>query len=1134
MTDYITPRGHLANLTANAQHVDELDAGGMCPLMSRTLQFLPLRYGLVEQLQPPRNIAMPHALQSRQVGIRLLRDGYLYIVDDVTGFLHEYRIEQGSLSKLLWKGAEVSSDIRTYAIGEPNLVFARKNTLYVAYSEFQWTAHKCAQVIKQLPEREHFMQRVSLESVQCEEAGEHLLHAKQARQWLAEIAETIPVKVLPEGASPEESNPYHWEHEALFRNTWIEELTSQVSAAHKHDFLFLVIRDDIGIMLDLAAAQLKVADWIGHWSDDQETQHKYLSGTYIQALYEVNQQRLDKLGGVDEQHQALIDDTNDTEREKLYEYLRVKRDYRGPAIFGDEPSWRAQAQSNPLAKATVELIDSLGQQRWETHRPAIIDLELHTWHLLGGKEIGERGIEQLVHREAMQAFVRQQQTLLSHWQGQLKRIRADRLKMIIEGHFHRAAWYYDFSQNAQIKQRLEREFNCVAAICDDEESMAQLHAYLEKNPLIQVPGLDTLSLADQLDIQKKLAELSNFSIKLADAPSVVRDLDALANQFNSLMRQRLPNYDNLNTQFSGLSSLLGSAYDPALNMQQAHELDLIRQKFRNSQPIDPNSFIRNIGSAARLHLLRAYATSGLQLRIASDAEYAQFDRDRRAAKALRDNLKALYKENRASFKYHTDDADPLGFRQRRTAQIADIRSQLAPIEDRLSLALTPGGGAGQFGLALGNMDPELLAEMQRTIKDYRTTGTFKEPLRKVLWSKGDQIAVVLFYFQAMKFIEVTSKILSKEDRGWRELFEFIDPLINMASAGFAAIQGISISVLQSHIGQMQSASGKLYTMSRLGKWSAITGLGAFSFGFGAAAVDLGKHTKQWASAFAEGDGKKLAATSLQMTGDTVLVGTNAWALRHTYNITREIMSTPAQLRKMAWAQRSSALVGIAARANLIGIAATGIQLIGEGLYNYFNLDPMKKWVLGSTWGQKPLGLSLEESWSRLAAIVQQPLCQLVRTSHSLELHLTFPGIRSADMESRKVWVEAYQRQKDFDGATGVQNPVYWSKCSEALVAQLRRVDRPDAALVLCLDLRPLVSDHFGLALAVSYELEDHRDMRHRTTFYVVDLNRMLVEGRWKEHSGIFSYKAETEDAMQLKPSEPRLLRDIDLVAPDAE
>ncbi|WP_426142503.1 toxin VasX [Pseudomonas sp. DWP3-1-2] len=1102
--------------------------------MKRTVQFLPLRYGLVDNLQPGRDIPMPHELQSRSMGLRLLRDGYLYIIDNASGYLHEYRIEQGSVSKLLWKGAQVSADNRTNAIGEPDLVFARHGALHVAYSEFQWTAYKCSQVIGQPPERDQYMQFISFSEIDCKKVGAHLLTEKQTRNWLAETAETPLARNLPEGADPEENKPYYWEHKPLYRKAWIEELTSQVNAAHKHDFLFLVVRDDIGVMLDLAAAQVKVADWIGRWSNDDDTQLKYLTGAYIQSMYQVNQKRLNQLASKDKRYQTLLDDTDEDQREKIFEYLRVKRDYRGPTLLGDEQSWRNQAHHNPLAKATVELRDALGTQLLDKHGPTITDLELATWYALSGKEIGERGIHQLVHREPMEAFVLKHQKLLSHWRSQLKKIRADRLKMIVEGHFHRAAWYYDFRQSEQIQHRLEREFNCVAAICDDEQATEQLQAYLEKNPLVQVPGLNTLNLADQADIRKKLAALSDFSIKLADAPGVVRDMDVLANQFNSLMRQSLPNFDNLNTRFSGLNSMLGSAYDPARQLRVAARLAQAQVDFQRGALIDPNDFIRNIGPVARLRLLSAYASSGLQLRVASASEVELFNRDRSAALALRADLRALYKERREKLRGQMTDADPISARQRLNDTINFLKYQLAPIEERLSLALTPGGGAGQFGLVLGNMDPQLNEEMRRTVNDYRSTGTFKGPIRGVLHSRGDQIAVVLFYFQAMKFLDVASKITSKEDRGWKDVFDIGESLMTTFSAGFAAAQGLSINILQAHIGEMESAGGKLNTMSYLGKWSAFTGVGTFIFGAVSAAIDLSKHSKQWANALSEGDSKRLAATSLQISGDTFLLGTHSWAFKHTYSITKEIVRMPAHMRALAWAERSPQLVGIATRANLIGIAATALQLLGEGFFNYLNLDALNTWVLHSAWGRQSLGLSLEEDWRKLASIVQQPVCQLIRTDHSTELRITFPGVRSDEMERRKIWIEALQRQKDYSGSYGSQNPVYWAVCSEALAGQLKRVGPGEGALVLSLDLRPLISDHFGLAIAVSYNLEEHRDINHRSTFHVLDLHRQQVEGRWQPRKGIFAYKAETEESMQLKPTPPWLLREVDLDTPDVK
>jgi hypothetical protein len=125
------------------------------------------------------------------------------------------------------------------------------------------------------------------------------------------------------------------------------------------------------------------------------------------------------------------------------------------------------------------------------HQSTIARLHGQTWEALHGEAIGQRGIDHLVNRAEMEASVRRQQTLLSHWHKRLQVIREDRLNMIVAGHFHRAAWYYDFRNDAQIRHRLETEFVCVAALCGNREATEKLATYLQSNLLTVVPGLDT-------------------------------------------------------------------------------------------------------------------------------------------------------------------------------------------------------------------------------------------------------------------------------------------------------------------------------------------------------------------------------------------------------------------------------------------------------------------------------------------------------------------------------------------------------------------------------------------------------------------------------------------------------------------
>lgn len=311
-------------------------------------------------------------------------------------------------------------------------------------------------------------------------------------------------------------------------------------------------------------------------------------------------------------------------------------------------------------------------------------------------------------------------------------------------------------------------------------------------------------------------------------------------------------------------------------------------------------------------------------------------------------------------------------------RITQLKNALVPLEDKLSDALTVGGDSpAKIGTVIDGLDPQLRAEMGKTVRDFRVTGTFNKPLAGALKSKGDGIAFALFVIQGQKFIEAMNNLAKKPDRSLSDWGAAGESLIGMSAAGFAAIQGLSVTIFQAHIEQMESAAGKLNTMSRLGRWSGIAGFGAFVSGGIAATIDLGKHSLQWGKALAEGDYKGLGATTLQISGDATLVGTNTWAAKHTGSIVKNIMKTPTELRALAWAEASPRLLAIGARANLIGLIATALQLVGEGLYNYFNLDDLQKWMESSVWGNKTKNRSVQDEWNELAKVVQKPTCELI-------------------------------------------------------------------------------------------------------------------------------------------------------------
>jgi hypothetical protein len=185
MTDFMTPRGHMANLVAMSKSATPFGQIGVCPLTLNTIQLLPVRYGLVEPgLDPSADMAMPYTLQSRPLGLRLLRDGFLYVIDSTVGLLSEYTVKDGSLEYSLLTGKEIRA-LRPPLGDPPEITFSRRSVLYVAYSETQWTIAKCRQVIENASEREHFMQRVDLTQTTSENIVAPLIHQRHAKKWLA-------------------------------------------------------------------------------------------------------------------------------------------------------------------------------------------------------------------------------------------------------------------------------------------------------------------------------------------------------------------------------------------------------------------------------------------------------------------------------------------------------------------------------------------------------------------------------------------------------------------------------------------------------------------------------------------------------------------------------------------------------------------------------------------------------------------------------------------------------------------------------------------------------------------------------------------------------------------------------------
>lgn len=334
---------------------------------------------------------------------------------------------------------------------------------------------------------------------------------------------------------------------------------------------------------------------------------------------------------------------------------------------------------------------------------------------------------------------------------------------------------------------------------------------------------------------------------------------------------------------------------------------------------------------------------------------------------------------------------------------------------------------------------------------------------------------------------------------------------------------------------MESVAGKLNAMSRLGRWVGVAGVGAYAFGGVSALIDFGRHAQQWGEATTAGNHKALAATSMQMMGDAILVGTNVWAYKHTRLIVKQIAITPSELRALAWAQASPRLLSIAVRANVVGLIGTALQLAGEALYNYVHRDAMQKWLEDSAWGTGNLQRTLQDDWSALARAVQQPYGAFVRNAKGTYLRFVLPGIRTRELDSRQLQLLAYQCQRDAPSAPGFnpRHPTRWHERSAAWAGTAQVASQDDEALVLHFPVsQALQASDFTLALSIGYQLEAERELIHRTCFLVQDLHSYDARGYRIPLQGTFKLKPVEALPATLEAAKPWLIHRVELVRAD--
>ncbi|WP_426111697.1 toxin VasX [Pseudomonas sp. DSP3-2-2] len=1104
----MTPRGHMANLVACARRAESPEVGGVCPLMMQTLQLLPVRYGMVEDLDPSGELSMPYKLQSRPLGFRLLRDGFLYIIDSATGLLHEYQTKDGSVVALLFKGSNVATDRRTTVVEvDPALVFSRASVLHVTYSEVQWTAFKCAQVVKVAAEREYFMQRISFEGVDYGK-GQDLVDDTIMAAWLAEAC----LRRAGKPGYPSELAAYPWEHPPQYRKTIIEELTSQITAAHKHDFLFLAVRDDVGVMRDLANHQNHVVGQIQAWANEGDVERDYLLGCYIESITLIDEDQLNERAKRDWTLQALLGDLQSLPEPERSQTRKTLREVMGednsqniPRIEDPDLPADLRARLDKIPPDTDRQNIYAGQsarlytlqqyyleQRFTDTSPEFIaghrsplwklyrQMDKPTKELLYGAKFGQRGINELIDRPAMDAFLQRQREVLQPLNDLLEKITQDRVDLLIKDRLHRALWYYDIEDSAQVDHALLTEYDCLKDICRSDSAIQQTLDWLNANPAMTRQMFYAAPRSAQTELGVQFVSFTNAGwLLIKDAPEWTERL----RQWGAGL---VLNSENLSpaTQINAAAAL--GTLAPALQMGMQQAVQDFMQNLDKGQMPDIEDLFRRMPKGAGVALLDAARREGVTFVVGNAEDARHASNTLQEVLGLRRQLtstKSIAKQRKAQDKFWHLTPQAQSFKDREhvlklnlqgpEAQLARLISPIGALpEDATHLQAA---SSGKPGLTLV-FPSQQHAEVRSLLDTYRH-GVTVAPKAGLL---GDGAGLLVFVAQVVNFLQVRRVVFSQPEHA-RDIGPFLSASAATVAAGFGAAQGIADTALNAHATELGKNLKKAELMGvhvQMGKLHISLGMVGYAAGMVSASLSLTSSYNNWQDAVRKGNREAQAGAALSMLGNSGFIANNAYGLANTVQAFRHVLAAEAgsAARTAAWAVAGVRLSTVFLRFNVVGILFTALELSGTWLYNRYNLSFHDRWLLSTPWGMDPdhrKSLPLYEYQKALRGHIQAPHMQILPATDDSGVAepqrflLHFPTLSAADLtkqlasstSSVLLNIGGYQVIREIPGRMGM--PAQWSRLDESLEERVQLKQQSPLILEFT-DLRGLLrSDYLG-------------------------------------------------------------------------
>lgn len=254
-----------------------------CPLQQKEIAIFPVRYALDEAPEAagePGPNPIPDTwkghrdlpvLHNRTYTLRQLRNGWLYVFDQTTETLDEYRVEGAGFQK-------ITSEDSNGGQAEDFLLYPRDHDLLMAYSSVRWTDYTRERMADKVS-RERWMRRLdladyirSMQALHCAPLKVIADHVADIDVGAAQAVSRFGSTMLPTQAddTDRENKP------ALGSDSLLGGVPDQDSA------LFIALDDPLGILEDLSMQAAGPAQALAMF--EEQHMHRLTVAQYVEML----------------------------------------------------------------------------------------------------------------------------------------------------------------------------------------------------------------------------------------------------------------------------------------------------------------------------------------------------------------------------------------------------------------------------------------------------------------------------------------------------------------------------------------------------------------------------------------------------------------------------------------------------------------------------------------------------------------------------------------------------------------------------------------------------------------------------------------------------------------------------------